>query len=358
MAEYRESIAITAMGANTPVGRSAEACAAAVRAGISRCGEHPFIVDMVGEPMRVARAPWIDLATVGAARLEALLVPALDQVLASLTRIRSTIRVSLLLGLPSPRPGLPADLVTHVETGVKNRYLGRFASITSFAAGHAAGLLATQEACQQLASNTQAAAIDACVVAGVDSYLDPHTLEWLETSEQLHGAGPLMNAWGFIPGEAAGALVLLAADRARAWDIKPLATVLGLGSALEQNPIKTQTVCLGEGLTQALRQALEGLPTGAQVADIYCDMNGEPYRADEFGFATLRTREGFISPSDFLAPADCWGDVGAAGGPLHMILASVAGLKGYARGSCSLVWASSELGERAAVLLGTPRAKG
>ena len=64
-----------------------------------------------------------------------------------------------------------------------------------------------------------------------------------------------------------------------------------------------------------------GVPRGAagacrraKVSDVYCDLNGEPYRADEFGFAALRTKEHFASASDFVAPADCWGDVAAAGG--------------------------------------------
>ncbi len=33
--------------------------------------------------------------------------------------------------------------------------------------------------------------------------------QWLEENDQLHGAGPLNNAWGFIPGEGAGAVLLV-----------------------------------------------------------------------------------------------------------------------------------------------------
>ena len=86
---------------------------------------------------------------------------------------------------------------------------------------------------------------------------------------------------------------------------------------------------------------------------MYCDLNGEPYRADEFGFAALRTKESFESASDFVAPADCWGDVAAAGGPLHAMLAVAAASKGYAKGELAFAWASSEPGERAAALFAT-----
>ena len=87
---------------------------------------------------------------------------------------------------------------------------------------------------------------------------------------------------------------------------------------------------------------------------MYCDMNGAPYRADEFGFATLRTKEAFESASDFVAPADRWGDVSAASFPLSLILSSIAAKKAYSNGPYSFLWASSETGERGGALLEVP----
>ena len=72
--------------------------------------------------------------------------------------------------------------------------------------------------------------------------------------------------------------------------------------------------------------------------------------AEKFGFTALRTKEHFESASDFVAPADCWGDVGAAGGLLHIVLACAAAGKGYSSGPISMTWASAERGERAAVV--------
>lgn len=84
--------------------------------------------------------------------------------------------------------------------------------------------------------------------------------------------------------------------------LPPLARLAGVGNGFEENRIKTDTVCTGKGLTSAFRGALETLPDGATVTDIFCDMNGEPYRADEFGFACLRTRPAFRSPSELRRP--------------------------------------------------------
>jgi 3-oxoacyl-[acyl-carrier-protein] synthase-1 len=209
-----------------------------------------------------------------------------------------------------------------------------------------------QSAVELLARNPEIA----CVVAGGDSYLEPDMLEWLEDTDQLHGAGPRNNAWGFVPGEGAGAILLLAAEVAERAAIKPFGRLTGLGLGKETNLIRTGTVCLGLGLTAAFRGAFTDLPDQVKMTDIYCDMNGDAYRADEYGFAVTRTRERFHVATDFVAPADCWGDVGAASATLSIVLACIASAKNYSNGSTGLVWGSSETGERGAVVINTAAA--
>lgn len=341
-------IYIVALGASTPVGRNAWSSAAAVRAGISGFTQHPYMIDTAGEPMRAAIAPWLDIGITGLERFKALLFPAIDQALEPIIQTPAPRpRVALSLGLPSPRPGLSDKLQSELIDALGGKYRDTFAAVAAFPSGHAAGLLALEAAAKQLLQGR----FDACVVAGVDSYLEPETLEWLEECDQLHGAGPLHNAWGFIPGEAAGAVLIMHHEFVERLKLSPMARVIGLGSAFEPKRIKTETVCIGEGLTQAFRNALQTLPEGAKITDVFCDMNGEPYRGDEYGFTCLRTKEYFESASDFTAPADCWGDVSAASGPLYIGLATIAGAKGYANGNVAFAWASSEGGERAASVL-------
>ena len=238
-------------------------------------------------------------------------------------------QVALALALPSPRPGLPADLEQEIRRRITDLLPKRFVAIATFQIGHAGGLIGLHATFRKLSEGS----FDACVVAGVESYLSPETLEWLEQNDQLHGAGPLNNAWGFIPGEAAGAALLVSGVAVERLGMELLGQVLSVGRGFEQNKIKTETVCIGEGLTVAFREGLAGLPPGALVTDVYCDMNGEPYRADEFGFTCVRMKESFVSASDFVAPADCWGDVSAASAPLHLMLSTIAGRKAYANGS-------------------------
>jgi 3-oxoacyl-[acyl-carrier-protein] synthase-1 len=343
-----EAAYVAAIAAGTPVGRDAWSTAAAVRAGINGFVEHPYVVDNVGEPMRVCPAPWLDMSVTGTERLNHLLVPCLDSIAETVTA-GGLSNVGLALGLPEPRPGVANGIDTAIRATVSRRLPGVFSAIATFPNGHASGLMALDAARRSI----QQGRFPACVVAGVDSYIDPVTLEWLETNEQLHGAGALNNAWGFVPGEGAGAVLLVNRDALDQLRLPPLCAVTAIGQAIEQNRIKTETICLGNGLTTAFREALAALPAGERITDIFCDMNGEPYRADEFAFAALRTKEWFVAASDLRSPADCWGDVAAASGPLFVALATAAGVKGYANGTWALLWASSEGGQRAAAVLQT-----
>jgi 3-oxoacyl-[acyl-carrier-protein] synthase-1 len=301
--------------------------------------------------MRVAQAAWLDIGIEGESRFEALLFPAIEQALLPMeTAPHARTRVALVLGLPSERPGLPPDLEWRLRARIASQFANRFSAHATFEVGHAAGIVGMRAALAKMA----AGAFEACVVSGVDSYLTPESLEWVEQNDQLHGAGRLKNAWGFVPGEGAGAALLAVESAVDRLGLEPLARVIGVGTAFEKNRIKTRTVCIGEGLTAAFREGLAGLPAGAKVTDIFCDLNGEPYRADEFAFATLRTREAFESAADFVAAAECWGDVSAASAPLALMLATIAAQKAYANGQYALFWASSEGGERGAGLLELP----
>jgi 3-oxoacyl-[acyl-carrier-protein] synthase-1 len=342
-------MSIAGLGACTPIGRNVWASAAAARAGLCGFCEHPFMVDTAGEPMRVARAPWVDWRVEGVDRLAALLLPAIDEALGELDRTSAgmSLRLGLVLALPASRPGLPAASGEALIARIAARRPGRFIAAPVFEIGHAAAYPALDAAISALG----AASLDACLVCGVDSYLAPETLEWVEACDQLHGGGALNNAWGFIPGEAAGTVLLASSALFQRTGLAALAEVSAVGIGCESKLIKSDDVCIGEGLTQAFRSVFERLAPGEHVDGIFCDMNGEPYRADEYGFTALRTREHLRAAGEFNSPADCWGDVGAAGGFLHVALAAIAHHKRYARGPISMAWGSSESGERGAALI-------
>ena len=79
------------------------------------------------------------------------------------------------------------------------------------------------------------------------------------------------------------------------------------------------------------------------VGSQYCDLNGERYRTEEYMYATQRIHPtAFREVEDYVAPADCWGNVGAASAPLQCILAIEAHRRGYGNGPLAMTWCSSE----------------
>lgn len=338
-------------GACTSVGGTLAASAAAVRAGVAAFEDHPYIVDSTSKPLVVARAGYVPDDVGGLERLLALAIPAAEEALDVLASVAHVVEpFPVVVGLPPQRPGLPQ--------GNQHQFADRFLSwmsahhhinrVDTFASGHASGLQALAAGYEMIAAGITRW----CLVGGVDSYIDVDTLEWLEACHQVHSAGAKNNAWGFIPGEGAGFCLLASAEAARTLRLDVGVRVQGVAVAHEDKLIKTDSVCLGHGLTEAFERTFASLrDEDEQVDAIVCDMNGEPYRADEFGFATMRTARRFQDSSIFSAPADCWGDVGAASGPLFVNLVAIAHRKRYASPARTLVWTSSESGERAAAIL-------
>lgn len=348
-AEFRAAgaIAIVGIGARCAVGLQARTAAAAVRAGVTGFGDHPYAIDQAGDPIVVARDPILDVALQGPERFVALARPALFEALAPLAeRGIGTTALPVMIGLPEPRPGLPecdaalAQLAAEVTRAALDG-----SRVTTLPRGNAAGLLAMRQARELLLAGQDRF----CVAGGVDSYLSVDTLEWLDAQGMLKSSA---NRNGFLPGEAAGFCLLASAATAQAFELPVLAWLETAGRAVEASPIRTRTVCVGRGLSDAIEQALAPLRMPQdQVDESICDMNGEPYRSEEFAFTVLRTQKSFVDFSRFVTPADCWGDVGAASGPLFAGLAIASQLRGYAKGPRTMLWASSEGGDRAAVVL-------
>ncbi|PBC03483.1 beta-ketoacyl synthase N-terminal-like domain-containing protein [Mesorhizobium sp. WSM3860] len=344
-----ETIVVVGVGARTPLGFDAASSAAAVRAGLSAIQDHPYMVDRFGELMKVTRDRGIDIMLNGPERaVEIALAPAMDA-LRPLLAMASSTEVSLILSTGESRRGQPEGFAVQVNSKLRTR-LSQHVTLEgggSTAGGHAGGLLAIYHGCKLLRDGKARF----CLAGGVDTYLEPETLEWLDETEQLHSEG---NIYGFCPGEAAGFCLLTTLATARALGLQPLLEIIATSTASEGNRIKTETVVLGEGLGAAFKTLFEDAPADP-VDRIICDMNGERYRGNEYGFAVIRNPGRFRNAADFETPADCWGDVGAASGPLFVSLVTEAQARNYQKGPLSLIWASSENGARSAILLGSPR---
>jgi 3-oxoacyl-[acyl-carrier-protein] synthase-1 len=341
---------VVALAARTAVGLLPETTAAAVRAGICRVKEHPRLVDGRGEPLRAAYDARLDEDVPCSERMVAMAEHCLAQ-LVTRVPMHPSVSLPLLLALPESRPGFTAANEQALEQRLVRARAGlRLHSVRTVARGHAGGLEALHVAAQLVSTTDH----QACVVGGVESWLEPRTLAWLSSRRRLATAG---SRSAFFPGEGACFALVLGHAARRSLGLPSLGTIRSSGVATERCSLVSGLDNLGLGLTAAIRDACAGLGgTGGLVDEVYCDLNGESYRAQEWGLAILRTHQWIRDPAGHVAPADCWGDLGAATGTALAMLPVAAWQRGYARGPLALLFAGSDSGRRAAVVLERPQA--
>jgi 3-oxoacyl-[acyl-carrier-protein] synthase-1 len=253
---------------------------------------------------------------------------------------------ALLLALPAPDDAVVTWRLAETFAGELSRRTGLVFKIArQNLSGHAAGLEILAEASAILASGEA----QSCLVAGVDSYLSEDRLAVLDEGYRLKSP---RNVDGFCPGEAAAAL-LLEGPRSRRGGV-PKATIAAVGLGLEPEPMRSEKVSTGAGLVQALRGAL---PPEGSPEFLLCDLNGESYRAFEWGIAQARLGARLVGLGRAVMPARSVGDVGAATGALLIATAVEAFERGWAPGEEALIFAASEGALRAAARVSRPGTK-
>ena len=338
-------ICVVGVGARTAVGASARAAAAAVRGGVSGLGLHMQFVDEGGARVAFASDPAIEPDAPVEQRMVYMLRAACEEALSQASGAFSAAPDCCVIALPEPRAGLPFDIESMLAAEQARNLMLALDSVRTFARGHAGGLMALQAAAQWLSQGD----FQAILVIGVDSYHDAQTLRSLEIHGRLK-CGEVRG--GFPPGEAAGAVLLMRRSAAEHAELPVLARIRAAATGMEPNPLRATDPCIGEGLTAVIAGATTSVQLPRQeIALTYCDLNGERFRSEEFMFAQIRTQEAFVDAHDYLSPADCWGDVGAASGPLYVALAVESKLRGYSKGDVALLWAGSDAGYRSALTL-------
>lgn len=346
-------IVIAGAGVITPIGLSLAETAASARARVARLREiewrdrrfEPFVAGTVPDEGLPPLAP--ALAAQGLSRREARLLrlahAALEEALAPLGGRGDAL--PLLLGLPEHHTLQPIDAGRFLLR-LAQQAPGAIDTGASAAAprGRAAGLLALRRAAEKLAEGGS----PWIVVGGVDSLVDLYVLGLLDDAGRIRNG---VTSDGFSPSEGAAFLLLATAETAHARGITPLATLLGTGQGLEAGHLYSDEPYLGEGLAAAFAQLLAESPPPQPIGTVWCSFNGERYWAREFGVARTRQSAAFAPTQTMEHPAECFGDLGAACGPALAALAAHSVHHGW-RAEPSLVYASSDRGERGAALLG------
>jgi 3-oxoacyl-[acyl-carrier-protein] synthase-1 len=258
--------------------------------------------------------------------------------------------VALLLAVPEAtrpdcRDGKAKPPWEALEKALGDRVrIGRKETV---AGGHAAVFLALAKAMELLAKGPCAMVL----LGAADSLIDLPALEWLDGQQRLKTA---YAPKGFVPGEGAAFLVVEKGPQAAGNGARIWARCEDVATATEPARMDSAQPALAAGLTAALQGALEKAHLGPRdVEVVLCDLNGEPYRANDWCLARNRVlgRSGDLS---VWHPADALGDVGAVSGGILCVLAGVGFCRGYWKCPRLLLWTAADTGERAALCVTKP----
>jgi 3-oxoacyl-[acyl-carrier-protein] synthase I len=342
---------IVAAGMVCSVGLTAETACAAMRAKVAGFDDLPY-VDNDGEPIVGAAIPGVDFELKRHDRLVTLLAMAMEDCLAS-ARIGATGRIPVLVGLADPeRPGgegaLAQTLIAEVEARLDSRFDPKRSA--TFPRGHVSGFEALRKARELL----QDRSVPACLVCGVDSYVNALSLHWLDSHSRLKTPA---NSDGVIPGEAAACVLVIRPEPEPRGGC--VARVNGLGFGREEASIMTEEPLLGLGLAAAGRAALGEAGLTMNQIDLRCsDVGGESYGFREQTLLVCRLVKEAREHTPLWHSAEIIGETGAASGIAQLVLVHEAFRKGYAPGPRVLCTTSSDEGNRAVAVLESRLVKG
>lgn len=200
------------------------------------------------------------------------------------------------------------------------------------------------EAIEQASRDLARGICDIAIVGGVDSLLDEDTLGWLELTGRLKTPDL---ATGLQPAEACGFLILQTERTATAMGIRIQARLQAVYKAQERNSLFSGEPSTGMALAEVLSQALPD-----QTSWLVHDLNGEQYRASEWGNAIFRLASSLaLQPSAAWLPSTSFGDTGAATGVVQACWAIQALERKYAPAVSVALSATSEDALRTCVVL-------
>lgn len=326
-------LAVQNVGVVCGVGLNAETSCAAIRSGINNFQETRFLgadgAWLIGSPVEPGDG------SRGVDRLAKLAARAIGECVAD----TAAAKIPLLLCIAEPeRPGRPENLPHALAAGLAGELgCNLHADSLVIQQGRVGGAMALAQARRLLDSGQSQV-----IVAGIDSYLSAPTLAALDRADRLLRRN---NSNGFIPGEAAAAC-LIARNDAEA----PL-LVRGVGFAREPAPYGSGQPLLADGLTQAIKVALDDAGIALHDCDHrIADLNGESWRFKEAALAItrlLRERKVLFSVWQL---ADCIGEVGAATLPAMLAVLYFGALKDYLPGQTFVGHLSNDDDRRAAFI--------
>jgi 3-oxoacyl-[acyl-carrier-protein] synthase-1 len=326
---------VTAVGFNSP------ASCAAIRARIRNVKETNLWDPESGTYLAAGRV-LLQHWWVGIGKLAELAAPAILECFEAARPIRPE-EIPVLLGVASSdRPFRFHELESQILPEIEHRLGFPLNPASRIIPRDHVGIVVALHETVKLIDSKQ---VPCVIVAAVDSLLQHDLKNYYLAQRRLLTP---TNSNGFSLGEA-GSAVLVVPSTYSGEELQ----VLGMGIAREEATIESEEPLRGEGLTQAVRDALRA--SGMSIQDVQyriTDLNGEYYKFKEMALVMGRfVRNPEPKLFDLWHPIEYIGDVGAAIGPIVLGIALHAGQKGYGNGPTALCTFGSDVGERAAVVV-------
>lgn len=183
------------------------------------------------------------------------------------------------------------------------------------------------------------------LIAATDSLLVAPTLSHYEENERLLTS---QNSNGFIPGEAAAAMVIEPIYAAQEGQL----ICRGLGFGFEKAHVGTDEPLRADGLTAAIRESLTD--ADCEMGDLdfrITDISGEQYYFKEASLVLLRLLRKLKDEFDLWHPAGCIGEVGSVMGLVMIVVLKAACRKNYSKGHNILGHLGNDDGKRSSMIL-------
>jgi 3-oxoacyl-[acyl-carrier-protein] synthase I len=333
-----QPLVVASAGLCCAVGYSLEPASAAIRASMDHF-QHSQFKTGTGRPVLAALLP--ERRLWGGKRLAKWLQLALQDCLANTDLAPQ--RLALLWLAPDRPEHLHAATVwdeVYTQTCANLDLKGFHPGSGVLASGRAGLSIALDKASRLLRDPS----VEGVLLAGVDSLLDAATISRLLQEERLLVEG---NADGFIPGEAAAA-VLLQRRTAKPGEL----LVMGHAQDLEPGRVDGSVPSRAQGLTNALRGSLAQSGLDYHDLEFRCtDQNGEAFYAKEASNAMTRLAPIGGEALPLITLADSVGEVGAAWGPLMLAYLFNAMRHPLGPGPSGLLHLASDDGRRCAAVL-------
>jgi len=341
---------IVGTGMITSIGANAAMTAASVRAGISRYTISDYLTNE-GQPITMCSMPEevfssmqvdVDEWDYYSGQYDHIIKMAIIALQEAVSGLRFERPIPLVLAMPEPgadiSPIFPKMLITSL---VKQSELPLSVErVRTIHTGRAAGIQGLDLALRYLYELGE----DYVLLGGSDSHACYPRLEELDARERLLTSTSLD---GFAPGEGAGFLLLTRHPARGLTRDGHIVALCSPGESEEPGHIYSDEPYRGDGLDQAFKLALQN-HQGPAIRTVYSSMNGERYWAKEYGVAMMRSKSCFQEEVTVEHPADCYGDLGAATGPVLIGLAADNLLKQPGLAT-HLVYSSSDCASRAAL---------